>query len=178
VRFQARAASGGTVQLDWETALEKNSAYFAVERSTDGLHFTEIGRQAGAGNSSHAQRYHFVDRRPSAGLNYYRQRQTDWYGAVQYSPVQTVQLVSRQGLLLNVFPNPSAGKFVVRVSQPAAAAASLEILNLQGRRLYTQALPAQSTGEYRINAPGLARGAYLVRLITQGGSTTQKLLIE
>jgi signal transduction histidine kinase len=89
-----------------------------------------------------------------------------------------LQLASRQGLLLNVFPNPSTGKFVVRVSQPVAAAASLEILNLQGRRLYTQALPAQSTGEYRINAPGLARGAYLVRLITQGGSTTQKLLIE
>ncbi|WP_054414298.1 PA14 domain-containing protein [Hymenobacter sp. DG25A] len=178
VRFQARAASGGTVQLDWETALEKNSAYFAVERSTDGQHFTEIGRQAGAGNSSHAQRYQFVDRRPGAGLNYYRLRQTDWDGAVQYSPVQTVQLASRQELLLNVFPNPSTGKFVVRVSQPAAAEASLEILDLQGRRLYTQALPAQSTGEYRINAPGLARGAYLVRLITQGGSTTQKLLIE
>lgn len=178
VRFQARAGSGGTVQLNWETALEKNSAYFAVERSADGQHFTEIGRQAGAGNSSHAQRYQFVDRRPGAGLNYYRLRQTDWDGAVQYSPVQTVQLASRQGLLLNVFPNPSTGKFIVRVSQPVAAAASLEILDLQGRRLYTQALPAQSTGEYRINAPGLARGAYLVRLITQSGSTTQKLLIE
>ncbi|WP_303309453.1 PA14 domain-containing protein [Hymenobacter sp. BT730] len=178
VRFQARAASGGTVQLDWETAQEKNSAYFAVERSTNGKQFTEIGRQAGAGNSSHQQRYQFVDRRPAAGLNYYRLRQTDLDGAVQYSPIQTVQLTSRQGLLLNIFPNPSSGKFVVRVTQPEAAAGTLEILDLQGRRLHTQSLPAQSTGEYRITAPGLSRGAYLVRLITQSGSTTQKLLIE
>jgi len=58
--FEATWAAGGPA-LSWTTASETNNHYFAVERSLDGVAFTAIGRQAGAGTATAAHTYRFVD---------------------------------------------------------------------------------------------------------------------
>lgn len=64
--------------INWTTATETNSDYFAIEHSTDAERFTEIYRTKAAGNSRHQIKYSFTHS-PSndAEVNYYRIIQTD-----------------------------------------------------------------------------------------------------
>ena len=56
------ALEGGVVHLRWRTEGEVNNRGFGVERSTDGQHdWQEIGFVDGAGSSTAAHEYHFID---------------------------------------------------------------------------------------------------------------------
>ncbi len=90
IAFNASAA-GSEVHLNWSTASELNNDYFTVERSKDGLSWEEVVRVDGAGNSIHRLDYSSVDKRPYAGLSYYRLKQTDFDG--QYSISKVVSVV-------------------------------------------------------------------------------------
>lgn len=63
--------------LSWQTASETNSSFFSIERSSDGILFSELGRQQAAGRSTSAHTYRYIDRQPLAGNNYYRLKQVD-----------------------------------------------------------------------------------------------------
>lgn len=67
-------AAGSSVQLDWKTATESNTDYAVVERSTDGVNFTEISSQLPAqGTSTDTTAYAYTDNSPVMGYtNYYR----------------------------------------------------------------------------------------------------------
>ncbi len=43
--------NGNIAQLKWQTANEVNTSHFDIERSTDGVNFTAIGKVDAAGNS-------------------------------------------------------------------------------------------------------------------------------
>lgn len=101
--FDAKPSAAG-VHLKWETTIEQNNDHFAIERSSDGLRFEEIGQVKGAGNSVTKQPYDFQDQNPEKGVNYYRLKQVDFDGIFDYSPVRTVRVGSQN--LVRVSPNP------------------------------------------------------------------------
>ena len=99
------------VELNWVTASEKNSAYFIVERATGAQNqYKRLSEVAGAGNSTRATNYRFVDAQP-VGLGYYRLRQVDLDGTSTYSPAVAVR--STPALVLLAYPNPSTGLLTV-----------------------------------------------------------------
>ncbi|MCC6460296.1 MAG: hypothetical protein IT260_07480 [Saprospiraceae bacterium] len=119
------------VDLEWITASEKNNAYFGVERSADGLLFSEIGRKTGAGTSFDDNTYTFSDLAPMTGLNYYRLRQVDLDGQFTYSPVRVVQIGQTGRLLL--FPSPAVDILQIRLPEALEQAADWQILDQSGR---------------------------------------------
>ncbi|WP_317164797.1 DUF4082 domain-containing protein [Hymenobacter ginkgonis] len=175
VAFTAVAESPTAVRLAWTTAQELNNAGFTVERSTDGQDFRAIGTVAGAGTSSVARQYGFRDDQLPAGvaLLYYRLRQTDFNGAVTYSPVRAVSLAGAAGPpQLFAYPNPTHNALRVLLVGPTATA-PLQVLNALGQVVYTQAAPASGT-EALIDVGGLASGLYIVRC----GTLSQRLRVE
>ncbi len=80
---------GGEVFLKWETASEVNHDYFAIEKSTDGSGFYEIGRAMDGEETAIGKEYGYWDL-PDKGLNYYRLRQVDLDGAFEYSDTKVV----------------------------------------------------------------------------------------
>jgi hypothetical protein len=66
--------------LYWETLSEKNSDYFKVERSINGIEWTEVGKVQAAGSSESTKYYSIVDDRMNAVINYYRLHQFDMDG--------------------------------------------------------------------------------------------------
>ncbi|HET6992024.1 MAG TPA: T9SS type A sorting domain-containing protein, partial [Bacteroidia bacterium] len=80
----------GNVLLNWTTASEQNNDFFTIERSTDGLTFSQIGTVDGAGNSDQILHYSFFDTDPVGGTNYYRIKQTDFNGAFSYNKIIAV----------------------------------------------------------------------------------------
>lgn len=85
------AAIEKQVALKWCTASEKNNDYFTIERSTNGVTFTELAQIKAAGNSSVLLNYRAMDEHPFTGISYYRLKQTDYDGRFSYSLVAPVE---------------------------------------------------------------------------------------
>lgn len=79
------------VLMDWATASETNNDYFAVERSTNGKGFHQLGIVDGAGNSSAIREYQYTDFIPYSE-NYYRLSQHDYDGKIQLSEIRYVKM--------------------------------------------------------------------------------------
>ena len=173
VRFEAQT-TGTAVAVAWTTASELNSAAFVVERSADGVTFGEEGRMAAAGNSAQARQYQWLDHSPLPGLSYYRLRQLDLDGTAHYSPVASVQR-SLTAPQLTLAPNPTTGQVTVRLLQPTAQAATLQVLDALGREVQHLVLPA-ATQEQALDLHALPAGVYLVRVVSAAGVATQRLV--
>lgn len=153
VTFTAQAA-GAAVHLAWATASERNSAYFGIERSSDGTTWQELSRLAAAGYSQHPHAYRYADAAalPNGPL-YYRLRQVDADGTQTYSLVRTVQRAAP--VALTIHPNPTGGTATLRGATPGAV---VQVVDLLGR--VVAAPVADERGTAALTLPA---GLYLVR---------------
>jgi hypothetical protein len=71
LNFEAKAEND-YIMVQWYTLKEIEIDSFIVERSTDAVHFTEIGRVKASGSSNTLLAYALVDSKPLMGLVYYR----------------------------------------------------------------------------------------------------------
>jgi hypothetical protein len=78
-----------------------------------------------------------------------------------------------------IAPNPLSGGFAtVRYSLPKAGSATLYVYDVMGRPMLTQAMVAGRTGTASLDLRKLNTGVYLVKVTTEGFSTTQKLVVQ
>ena len=164
--FTAQTQSPG-VALAWHTANEQHSAYFAIERSTNGQSFTEIGRVAAAGTTSQAHSYAFYDPQALGGTSYYRLRQVDVDGTFQYSPVRVVSGQSAAAKL-SVFPNPAHAGSMLRGVSPGV---QVQVFDALGQIVATAL--ADASGTFVLPA-SLHSGMYVVR----NGPESSRLAVE
>src|SRR5258708_35887508 len=105
-RWTARLQAPRTVQLEWSAVNEAPGRLYHIQRSSDGLSFTDIAAlQAEADNP--VRDYTWSDLLPngSAGNFFYR-LQIDDNGSVSYSAVRRLSLAADfQGI--KVYPNPA-----------------------------------------------------------------------
>jgi hypothetical protein len=78
-----------------------------------------------------------------------------------------------------IAPNPLSGGFAtVRYNLPKAGLATLNVFDVTGRTVLTQTMAAGRTGTASLDLRKLEAGVYLVKVTTEGFSTTQKLVVE
>lgn len=109
--FEA-AIESDVVLLNWATATEINNEFYTVEKSLDGLHFQEVTKIEGAGNSDEVNNYMVVDGSPYNGISYYRIKQTDFDGQFEYSDLAVVDFKSGTEIML--FPNPFTEQITIK----------------------------------------------------------------
>ena len=66
--------------ISWVTVSESKNDFFILERSVDGLNFSEIAQLKGAGNSEQTLQYTLYDTDYRSTVNYYRLVQVDYDG--------------------------------------------------------------------------------------------------
>lgn len=111
-RFDANAQEDG-VSLTWQTATEKNAAYFLVERSEDHADWELVAQIEAHGNSVSTRDYETWDQLPMNKTTYYRLLQVDINGQQKvYGPL-TVKpsKPTSSSEVLRTYPNPSNGAF-------------------------------------------------------------------
>jgi parallel beta-helix repeat protein len=109
--LQGRAVPTTGIELKWSTASELNTDRFEIERSSDGFSFEKIGERTAKGNSSLPVNYHFWDKKPLSGQNYYRLRQVDSDEKITLSNIVPVGWESYD---LIVYPNPVTDDFEIK----------------------------------------------------------------
>lgn len=148
------------VQLNWETLTEQNTAYFDVEKSTDGVNFKSIGRVNAKGNSTNRQPYSYLDETPFSGTNFYRLNLIDIDNAYAHSNIVAVRN-SGKFFTLEVFPNPAADLLQVQVPSGQKDIANIRITNASGAQVYSKPFQLnEGVNALSIPIAGLPGGIY------------------
>jgi hypothetical protein len=179
IAFKA-VGDGNKVALIWRTATEKNNAGFETERSVDGRRWTRLGFVPGAGTFNRLQEYTFTDENPAPGVNYYRLKQIDRDGGVEYSHIATARAGGR-GIAIHISPNPSSGgRFTLTAKDAPEGTALLKICNVAGKTVYETNCHVQGAYSAHFLAPeNLPGGLYVARLeFSDGQVYFNKILIR
>ncbi|MDH5399053.1 MAG: hypothetical protein OEX02_12960, partial [Cyclobacteriaceae bacterium] len=138
------------VKLDWASYEEVNFDHFVLERSSDGLKFSEIGRINGGGWSQDVISYSFLDISPIHGRAYYRLRSVDFDGYEEIFIIKRIDYLQELPVF-SVFPNPVTGsKIEVKFSVDPGVYGRLLVFNSVGEKVYTIPL-SQGIFSYQIH---------------------------
>lgn len=162
------STQAGNALLKWgmQHADEVNS--FDVEYSADGITFSKIAGQFAFANTA-AYSYSFINGKNAAG--YYRIKANLTNGKTIYSDVRTL---GGSNYEWSIYPNPvTNGTFTVTSSKAGIKKAA--IFNMQGG-IVTQ---FQFNGlTKQVSIPGVGKGTYIVKIITEDQTvTTLSLLV-
>ncbi len=164
------------VLVSWSTQSEQNSAYFEVQKSSDGLAFFTIGRVQAAGNSSGVRNYSYHDLNVENCLIYYRLKVVDVDAAFSISLIKIVPKIA--GLQeFSLFPNPATINANLVLNEPASGEMQLQIINQLGQVVLSKPI-FKGIQFIKLDLYTLSSGIYAVRLTAPGINWVNKLVIK
>ena len=169
VSFQAELYRD-KARLKWQTETETNNDGFEIQRSADGKHWETLDFVPGYGTTLIARSYSWEDRQPLDGIAYYRLRQRDFDGSLEYSKVVSIS----NGALAMPFsfrPNPTSSSITVSIPD---ADGNLFITDLAGRVLQQKEV---SESNLLLDLTELPAGIYIIALRDRYGWVYQDKLI-
>lgn len=128
ISFNGKLLQDKTVQLWWEAQTDEEHHYFDVERSSDGVRFTSLGK------SNPLPPYRFIDVNPVAGSNFYRIKQVDKDGKITYS--KTIAISLEQEVRVVLYPNPVSDVLHIMLKVESPELVTVKITDLQGKEVY------------------------------------------
>jgi len=168
--FIGTAIQAGNL-LTWSSQTELHAAYFIIERSNNGMQFTEAGRVKAAGQSTEVQPYQFTDRDPYNGITHYRLRIVDVHNKSYFSSIVVLKNTSSPVTTVAAWPQPvlRSTPLYVKITTGVAGSLTVQLTGAQGQVLQT-ARSSSGDGAYpfTLDTHGLARGVYFIRFYDQG----------
>lgn len=178
--FDAYLKADNKVDLKWTTASEINVSHFVVERSTDGINYSDAGLVFAYGNSTVDKDYVLTDNlaNTKSDIVYYRLRSVDIDGKSQYSEVRIIRIntKSENSLTILTYPNPVTSE--LRITLPANwqnKKVVYELFKANGQ-IAKRAENTNSSQTETMNVSQLAPGFYIVRVICNGEMAQQKII--
>lgn len=167
---------GERIRLSWKTETEENNDYMAVEFSSDGRYFKEIGRVKGAGTTTEPQSYSLWHDNPLPGLNYYRLRQVDFDGEFEYHGPIAIEYKGK-GTGIRVYPNLASAHLSVEMAEPASEGGELLIYDINGRPVQRLAT-APGFIRQELDVAGLPPGPYFLQWRSENGELSRDRFVK
>ena len=173
--FWATSVSEG-IKLNWRTSSETNNDYFVIERSINAISFEAISEQiSGQINSNVSFDYNFTDVKPYSKVNYYRLKQVDTDGSVNYSRIIAASF-SDQLAFISVYPNPVTDFVQVNLKNPdPKTSVQINILNQSGVTLSSRSASGDHVTD-PISLRNLDNGIYFVKVTSNGQGTIFRIM--
>ena len=170
--FKGSNSNSSTV-LNWVTTNEYNAAAFIVERSSDGINYSQIGKIAAINNEYTEQSYRFLDDKLTADfIFYYRLKMMDNSGSYSYSSV--VKLNKAGKTIFQIQPNPIVNATVKVVGKQMKLA---NVYDSNGKLVLSQQLYNANKAILRLNNP--SKGIYTLNIIsTDNESQTEQFMVK
>ncbi len=160
--------------LSWKLNCTGSENKIALERSSDGLRFTQVA----VWNPSNQQcnlPFRYQDFSAGQGLNYYRLKVSDADGEINYSNVVTTGKESDNWIYLS--PNITSSNSMLHVLSPERSEISLFISDANGRKvkeLKTKLEPGNN--EIQLQTASLTQGMYFVHVNLNGQRSVLRLV--
>lgn len=134
VDFEVGKSGNNEVKINWSTATEVNNDFFEIQNSEDGKHWHYVSKIKGSGNTTSVQQYTFFDKNPLRGTSYYRLKQVDFDGKVNFSMIQSISFFSINDKgSIQIYPNPAGDE--IRISGGISENTKVDIFNVLGNKM-------------------------------------------
>ena len=166
------------IALKWTSAEEVNSAYYTIEKSFDGINFTNLSTVPAAGNSNHTITYSYNDLSVTDNNTcYYRLSETDKNGAREIFQITTVKnCLSALNESAEIYS--FANEVTINLLSLSKQNITVTAYDVSGRLIYQKQVFA-SEGNNSIKLyPDISQGIYLFELKTEKLSVVKRILIE
>ena len=164
---------GNFIILNWTTAGERNTKYFAVERSGDGGNFAVLGQVQAAGNAPQEKNYSFIDRMPLPGTNFYRLEMIDLDGRFTYSKMVAVNRDALTDAFF-LFPNPTSNELSLQLS--GSGLFTVRLTSTDGRILNKKAFQLSGNMSTILDISALSKGVYILTVENAGQTHYRKFI--
>lgn len=161
VSFSGKLNTDKTATLQWKMDAEEGVDHYILEKSTDGVAFTELGLAFPGGANEGL--YSINDPSLNNGINYYRVKIEKGNSGFIYSAIVALSL--RSNLSITIFPNPVND--VVTIQQMGSFRnTTAQLLDSRGYLVQKIQISGPS---YKLNMSSLSKGIYFLK--TDDGST-------
>lgn len=163
LEFKVSNINNEIARLNWTTATEINNDFFTIQRSSDGLNFEDLGVIEGAGNSNNIIQYEFDDTEPLMGIAYYRIKQTDFDGNMDYSSIESIVFNKMNEIIL--YPNPSNLGYIN--IEGVELNTYISVVNELGQEVFFEQKTTDKRIPFKLETTNLSNGLYHLNLKTK-----------
>ncbi len=150
------------VGLNWVNNSEYRNDYFVIERSIDGVNFTELKTVDAFGyESQEVTNYEDEDIQPALGEGYYRVRQVFEDGTFRYSNIEKVNF-DIDLTAIGLFPNPAETEVQLSLTDFAGRSAEVQIYSPLGVLMDAVSLEEIPERAIRFNVADYQAGLYTI----------------
>ena len=158
--FSGKVNTDRNALLTWRTSSEYNSRSFDLETGRDGINFERLSTITAVGNSATEQQYEYTHIAPPAGLNYYRLRQIDLDGKMEYSKIISLLVDAVEGKVV-LYPVPATDKLNIDFGG-LSGVGEIEIFSAEMKLMKRETVDDMRSTK-TITVAELAKGIYFVR---------------
>ncbi len=173
--FTGKNTTNG-IQLNWETASEKNNDRFDVLRSNDANNFQIITSVKGKGTSNSLNKYNYLDAQPLSGTNYYKLNQVDFDGKNTPSNVIAIKTGLTESTI-TAYATSKELSFTVNALKAGIVRA--QIFDVAGRKILDKTINLTvGVNINTLNIADLQQGVYIAKISTDGGKTLSQKFVK
>lgn len=176
--------SKASITLSWRTSSELNNLGFEIHRSENGnrVIWNKIGFVNGNGTKNTPTNYTYTDTKLKAGKYFYRIKQIDINGNMQYYELNNFAeiLPPNKFELMQNYPNPFNPSTKINFYIASDTRVSLKIYDVTGKLVSDLINDKLLKADYYtadFNASALASGIYFYRLSTEKFTETKKMVV-
>jgi hypothetical protein len=167
--------------IQWTTSSEKNTSHFEVEYSYDAKTFFKASNDIKAAiNSTTDKSYDFMHLEEYGELVYYRIKQVDLDGKVDYSKAVVAKRTSKlPEFHVSMYPVPlNVQDLTVRIQTVQKTDITITINDLLGRSVYTERVSPQGYAtDHKLSLGYLQNGTYHVTIDNGLNKSVQVLVV-
>ncbi|MFZ4620772.1 MAG: phosphodiester glycosidase family protein [Bacteroidota bacterium] len=181
-------STGHQVKISWGVNSEISINRYAVERSSDGVNYSEVGSVPAKGNTDTTARYSFYDNIGTLTSASYRIRQITNDGGQTTTPVINFTVTGIGGAdfspamfqLHQNFPNPFNPVTTIQFDIPRTARTTLTVYDILGRAVSTIVDQDINAGRHSVNwdSSHISSGIYFYRLTSGNFVETKKMIVS
>ncbi len=174
------------VKLDWFTATETNNSGFEIQRSKNGSDYQTIFFIGGNGTTTNRNVYSYIDESVNFGVYYYRLKQIDFDGTIEYLKAVSVDLgLPKTFMLEQNYPNPFNPSTKIKWQSPISGWQTIKIYDLLGNEVATLVNEFVEAGNHEVEfntGEGsrqltLTSGIYFYQLKADNFTATKKMIL-
>jgi len=167
--------------INWKTTNDKDIDYYSVQRSNDGVDFTEVGKVRPNGSDAQTQLYSYTDNLSGndSKFLYYQVEMIDKNGNDRFSEIKLFTQPEKTGkLITSLSPNPvpRGGHLMLQFNAEKEGTLSIQLYNANGSFLKQEemtALKGLNNGHFHMG--DLVPGSYYI--VCTLGSKKEKYAI-
>ncbi len=164
---------GINIDINWATVLEKKKDYFTLERSINNKDYESIAKVEASGKSGVLNNYHYTDKDPNEGINFYRLKHMNDQDACSYPEVRAIYVNRKEDQKTTLFVDKLDGDAKFSYLSRNGENFHIKIIDHTGKIIFEGFIPSiDGTTIVNLDFAKFINQVYFIYLIDPSGNIT------